>query len=58
MHIFKQKGGFIMGILWITTIGFVLCIGFVGATIFHFINEGLNKEDSTRIDKINKDTED
>jgi hypothetical protein len=40
---------------WVTTIGFVLCIGFVCGTIFHFLREVLHSEDATRIDPIKID---
>ncbi|CAH2717400.1 hypothetical protein BACCIP111895_04592 [Neobacillus rhizosphaerae] len=42
---------------WVTTIGFILCLGFVGGTIFHFLRGTLNSEDAVRIDKINGDKE-
>lgn len=42
-------------IWWITTIGFVLCLGFVGGIIFHFLRESLHSDDATRIDKIKSD---
>ena len=32
-------------IWWVTTIGFVLCLGFVGGTFFHFLRESLYSED-------------
>ncbi|WP_413302902.1 hypothetical protein AA0X95_24930 [Bacillus sp. 1P10SD] len=44
-----------MAVWWVTTIGFVLCLGFVGGTLFHFLRGALDSEDSTRIDKINSD---
>ncbi|WP_169802758.1 hypothetical protein [Neobacillus soli] len=43
-----------MTAIWlVTTIGFVLCLGFVGGTIFYFLREALNSEDASRIDPIN-----
>jgi len=42
-------------IWWVTTIGFVLCLGFMGGIFFHFLRESLSNEDSTRIDKIDSD---
>ncbi|PEQ84790.1 hypothetical protein CN481_22340 [Bacillus sp. AFS006103] len=52
----KHKGGFIMAaIWWITTIGFVLCLGFVGGTFFHFLRNSLDSEDAKRVDKIDSD---
>jgi hypothetical protein len=47
-----------MAIWWVTTIGFILCLGFVGGTLFHFLRQGLNTEDSTRIDPIKDESED
>lgn len=44
-----------MALLWITTIGFLLSLGFVLGTWVHFVKSGLNSEDSTRIDPIIKD---
>jgi hypothetical protein len=41
-----------MAIWWVTTIGFILCLGFVGGTIFHFLSQGLHSEDAKRIDPI------
>jgi len=64
-HIFKKakhprtlklkKGGFTMALLWITTIGFLLCLGFVVGTWIHFLRSGLDSGDSKRIDPINND---
>jgi hypothetical protein len=44
-------------IWWITTVGFIVCLGFVGGTFFHFLSGALNAEDSTRIDPIKIDKE-
>lgn len=41
-----------MAIWWVTTIGFVLCLGFVGGTIFSFLREHLDSDDAKRIDSI------
>ena len=48
-----------MGIWWVTTIGLLLCLGFVCGTLFHFINGGLDSKDSTRVDPypVNNDDE-
>jgi hypothetical protein len=46
-----------MAIWWVTTIGFILCMGFVGGTLFHFLSQTLNSEDSTRIDPIKDESE-
>ena len=40
---------------WITAIGFIICLGFVGGTIVYFLRGTLNSEDSTRIDPIKKE---
>lgn len=42
-------------IWWVTTIGFVLCLGAVGGTFFHFLRGALNSEDSSRIDPLKID---
>lgn len=39
-----------MAFLWIMTIGFILCLGMVGGTLFYFLHSVLNREDSTRVD--------
>ncbi|WHY78711.1 hypothetical protein QNH20_06070 [Neobacillus sp. WH10] len=44
-------------LLWTITLGFLICLGCVGWVIFHFLNEALDSEDATRIDKINTDNE-
>lgn len=40
---------------WVTAIGFIICLGFVGGTIVYFLRGTLNSEDSTRIDPVKKD---
>ncbi|WP_175596887.1 hypothetical protein [Bacillus sp. MRMR6] len=40
--------------LWVTTIGFVICLGIVGGTLVYFLRGALNSEDSTRIDQISE----
>lgn len=42
---------------WVTTIGFVICLGFVGGTMVYFLRESLNSEDAKRIDPLNNDEE-
>jgi hypothetical protein len=44
-------------IWWVTTIGFVIFLGCIGGTFFHFISSALNTEDSTRIDPLKIDKE-
>ncbi len=44
-------------IWWVTTIGFVLCLGLVGGIIFHFLREALPSEDATRIDQNTSDND-
>lgn len=46
-----------MGVWWVTTIGFVLCLGFVGATFIHFLRRGLDSDDAKRIDRIKGEKE-
>ncbi|EIJ80833.1 hypothetical protein [Bacillus methanolicus] len=51
-HIFLTKGGIFIAILWITTIGFVICLGMVGGVHFHFVRQALNVEDSIKVDRV------
>lgn len=44
-----------MAVWWVTTIGFVICLGIAGGTFVHFLRRALDTEDSTRIDKIKTD---
>ncbi|MEH7253102.1 MULTISPECIES: hypothetical protein [Bacillaceae] len=44
-----------MAIWWITSIGFVICLGFVGGTIFYFLRGTLHSEDANRIDPVKKE---
>ncbi|WP_179301770.1 hypothetical protein [Neobacillus jeddahensis] len=39
-------------IWWVTTIGFVLCLGLVAGTLFHFLNKALHSDDAARIDEL------
>ena len=39
-----------MGILWITTIGMILCLGMVGGILFFSIRSAVDPKDATRID--------
>jgi hypothetical protein len=55
---FKKRGFPVTAIWWVTTISFVLCIGFVCGTIFYFLMDALHSEDATRIDPIKIDKED
>ncbi|OLS33637.1 hypothetical protein BTR25_24770 [Bacillus sp. MRMR6] len=49
-----RKGGRKVAGLWVTTIGFVICLGIVGGTLVYFLRGALNSEDSTRIDQISE----
>jgi hypothetical protein len=40
---------------WVTTIGFIICLGFVGGIMVYFLRGALNSEDSTRVDPVKKD---
>ncbi|MEH7115417.1 hypothetical protein V7124_24115 [Neobacillus niacini] len=42
---------------WVTTIGFVICLGLVGGTVFYFLRGVLHSEDSTRIDRDKKEVD-
>ncbi|MFL6554988.1 MAG: hypothetical protein ACJ8MO_02585 [Bacillus sp. (in: firmicutes)] len=44
-------------IWWVTTIGFVLCLGFLVGSFIHFLRRALNSEDAYRIDPIKSDHE-
>ncbi|WP_173719800.1 hypothetical protein [Bacillus massilinigeriensis] len=43
--------------MWITVIGFVICLGVVGGTLFHYLRSAMNTEDSTRIDRLKESKE-
>ena len=44
--------------LWlITTIAFVLILGFAGGAFIHFLRQALDTDDSKRVDKIKSDQE-
>ncbi|MFB6469481.1 hypothetical protein ACE38V_22360 [Cytobacillus sp. Hz8] len=38
--------------MWIMVIGFVICLGVVGGTFFHFLSSSLDTEDSKRVDRL------
>jgi hypothetical protein len=42
---------------WVTAIGFIICLGFVGGILVYFLRGTLNSEDSTRIDPDKKETD-
>ncbi|WP_180960203.1 hypothetical protein [Neobacillus cucumis] len=44
-----------MAIWWITTIGFVLCLGIAGGTFIYFLRQGLDSDDTKRIDQVKSD---
>ncbi|WP_169797598.1 hypothetical protein [Neobacillus fumarioli] len=44
-----------MAMWWVTTIGFVICLGMAGGIFVHFIRQALNTEDAVKIDQINPD---
>jgi hypothetical protein len=46
-----------MAIWWITTIGVLICLGFVGGTMVYYLRGALHSDDSTRIDPIKKNNE-
>jgi hypothetical protein len=49
------KGGIFMAIWWITTFGFLLCLGFVGGIIMYSLKGALDPHDASRIDPLPKD---
>lgn len=51
------KGGICMGLLWVTTVGFSICLGIVGGVLIYFLRRGLEPDDSRRIDPLPKDQE-
>jgi hypothetical protein len=46
-----------MAVWWVTTIGLVLCLGFVGGTFIHFLRGALDSDDAKRVDQIKSDEE-
>ncbi|MDR7077129.1 hypothetical protein J2Y03_002152 [Neobacillus niacini] len=40
---------------WVTTIGFIICLGIVGGTFVYFLRGTLHSEDATRIDPVKKE---
>ena len=46
-----------MAVLWMMTIGFVICLGLIGGTLMYFISAALKPEDATQIDLIDTRTE-
>jgi hypothetical protein len=44
-----------MVIWWVTTIGFVLCLGMVGGIMVYGLKGALHSEDATYIDPLPKD---
>lgn len=44
-----------MGLLWVTTVGFAICLGIVGGVLIYFLRRGLDPDDSHRIDPLPKD---
>ncbi|EIJ82152.1 hypothetical protein PB1_04420 [Bacillus methanolicus PB1] len=56
-HTFLTKGGIFIAILWITTIGFVICLGIVGGVHFYFVRQALNVEDSIIVDLLPEEEE-
>lgn len=43
-----------MSIWWITTIGFIICLGFVGGIFVYGIKNALHSDDATRVDPLPK----
>ncbi|WP_174733658.1 hypothetical protein [Mesobacillus harenae] len=41
-----------MANLFVTTLGFVICLGLVGGVFVYFVKSALNSEDSSRIDPL------
>ena len=50
-----KKGGKIMILMVITTLGFVISLGIVGILLHYFTNKALNQEDAKSIDPIPND---
>ena len=38
--------------MWVTTSGFIICLGLIGGFFIYSVKSGLNLEDSKRIDPI------
>ena len=47
-----------MAILWITVIGFIICLGLVGGVFIYFLRGALPSDDSKRIDPIKTENDD
>jgi hypothetical protein len=41
-----------MTIWWVTTFGFVLCLGITGLLLFVLLKEALDSEDATNVDPV------
>jgi len=53
----NKRGDFDLAVWWVTTIGIVICLGFVAGIMIYFLKGALDSEDSTRIDPVNNEDE-
>jgi hypothetical protein len=44
-----------MGLMWVTTVGFTICIGIVGGVFIYYLRKGLDSDDARRIDPAPKE---
>lgn len=44
-----------MGLMWVTTVGFAICLGIVGGVFIYFLKRGLDSDDACRIDPAPKE---
>lgn len=55
--IYIREGDTMAGVWTVTLIGLVIILAVSGGTIFHFLRQALNSEDSTRVDKLPASTD-
>jgi len=44
-----------MGLMWVTTVGFAICLGIVGGVFIYYLGTALDSEDAHRIDPAPKE---
>ncbi len=44
-----------MGLMWVTTVGFAICLGIVGGVFIYYLKTALDSEDAHRIDPAPKE---
>ena len=51
----QKKGGIMMILMIVTTLGFVISLGIVGLLLHYFTNKALNHDDAKTIDPLPND---